>query len=131
TLKAPAVLLSWYQRLRLSARKGGSSVRALPLLTRLLKDNTLWKKLDGKISVQPRKEQIVAYQAIWSAIHYAWVRAKYPVVPRRELQTAMFRIGQGLQRAGKAIAPYFPDRTPSAKSNPETQKHKKKEKLWA
>jgi hypothetical protein len=83
----------------------------LPLLERLLTDKKMvpvWDQLGHAFSGKSPNEQDIAYNGLWNEIHYAWARCRVPVAPRHGLKKAIREIGQGLQRIGKAIAPYWP-----------------------
>jgi hypothetical protein len=121
---APPVLVSLCRHMKFVERDGRMPPHALSLLERLLTDirmEPVWQSLGHAIRGSSVNKQDVIYRGIWGAIHYSWARCKYPIASRRELKKAIFRIGQGLQQVGKAIAPYFPK-----KSLPT----KKEKKVW-
>lgn len=100
---APVVLISRYERSQDSAYRG--------LLKRLLTDRQMcpvWERLSEALRGQSDSKQDVAYQGLWGAIQYAYVRHKRPVASRRDLRMAISRLSQGLLQAGQAIAPYLP-----------------------
>jgi hypothetical protein len=69
---------------------------------------SVWDQLGHAFSGKSANEQDIAYNGLWSVIQYAWARCGAPVPARRDLEKAIRDVCQGLQRVGKAIAPYWP-----------------------
>lgn len=109
---APPILVDDYDRMRIASKNAqqGPS-RSQSLLQRLLTHqdmDVVWQRLGCAIRKSSEEEQNVAFQAVRSAIQYAWWTYKEPVVPRRTLQNAISRLGLSLKSLGRVIVQDLP-----------------------